>query len=151
MEINPNNLTPQSLVFTLFSFTALISPGYIYFYLYHPALFLSIDWIKLIILSVGITSPFFIVNFGLYSLVLTPKSKDPKIKFEEAIADLPNIINASWVTLLLFYISFVPAYFKLKYCKSELNTGDFFAVLLFAEIFYITVLAILNRRSSNRK
>jgi hypothetical protein len=58
-------LESRTFILAFFSLLFLISPGIAVIYLYLPALFHDLEWVKLILLSVAFTSPFVFLNTTL--------------------------------------------------------------------------------------
>ena len=95
-------LTPEGISYSLFFYTAVISPGFLYFYLYHRDFFIETDWIKLLFLSSGLTLPILILNTLLNAERLAIKKGDhyedmPMHYFKSAF------LSGAWSTLCVFY------------------------------------------------
>lgn len=66
MNIDLDKIKPSSIAMVFLTFFVTVVPGALFFFLYKPELFLVLDSFKLVLLSMGITLPFFISNAILY-------------------------------------------------------------------------------------
>ena len=71
-------VTDESFLFVLFDTLFLISPGLLIIYYFHRDLFLNLDSIKLVLLSIATTLPFLCWNIILiFQLLYRGKSDTP--------------------------------------------------------------------------
>lgn len=125
-----DKLTPLSLVGSLYVFSSIISPGFIYFFMFHRDFLQHSDWVKLVFLSLGISAPVFLLN------IVSISAKDSKPIFVE-LEDSPNLFfKAAWNTILVFYLTFIIMYFRFVYFKVEMTSSTFFFTLIFCSLFY---------------
>jgi hypothetical protein len=62
MHLNLNKLSPLSFMTLVMVFFVTVSPGVLFLFIYTRDVFFEIDSFKLILLSFGISSPFWIIN-----------------------------------------------------------------------------------------
>ncbi|HRG00107.1 MAG TPA: hypothetical protein PKZ75_03255 [Bacteroidia bacterium] len=107
--LEPIKINKNSIVLIACIFLAIVSPGYLFLYLYQPNTFFNAGWINLLMLSIAITLPIFSINILLNSAIAEAKDKKNQ---NIAKADLTNyLFNASIYaavsSVIVFYISFV--------------------------------------------
>jgi hypothetical protein len=132
VQFDTDKLTPQSVIFSTFTFAALASPGYVFFYLYHRDFFITCDWLKLLLLSIGVASPFFITNIVTYALLCHYRDKK---KFEDLIYTGEVYIIGAWNSILIFYFSLGSAYFHSAFSHIHYVPAGFLFVLTFVQLF----------------
>jgi hypothetical protein len=77
-KINVEDFTKKTTILVLLDIFFLILPGTACIYLLKPDLFISIDWIKLILLSASITAPFVLLNLLIVSVGEEDQNNDDK-------------------------------------------------------------------------
>ena len=103
--LNKENLRDSSFLFNLFGLLFLVLPGVATIFVFEKELFISLDWIKLIMLVTSITLPLALVNI-VASLIFTNKSSgDDSLDFSFGI-----IISgiSVYLSLALSYLIKVP-------------------------------------------
>jgi hypothetical protein len=140
-----SKLTLEGISLGLFFYTSTISPGLVYFYMFHRDFFISTDWIKLVLLSSGLMLPFLIINtFSFASLEAAQKKDDEDdIPMKYLKGALPI---GAWITLLSFYFSFALCYIL----------GDFNPMIVFifvsaahGFIFILFMVRIVRQKKKN--
>lgn len=87
----------KSLLLALFATLATILPGLTIIYLYQPELLMTLDWVKLILLSISFTAPFVIFN----SFVITINDKSRR----NAASFFKDFVEGAIMTALTFYLA----------------------------------------------
>ncbi|MBD9632283.1 hypothetical protein [Pseudomonas sp. PDM19] len=62
-------LTPNFFLYTAIFFFSFLAPGFLFWYIHTPELFLKIEFSKLIALSIAITAPTFFVPFVITGVI----------------------------------------------------------------------------------
>ncbi|MGO4096468.1 hypothetical protein AB2327_18035, partial [Vibrio cholerae] len=105
-------------------FLSLIAPGVLIIYLFLPELFVKIDVFKLVLLSVSLALPTFILNGALAPLVLDLKS-DGTVDFQ-----MVSILSGIFSSILL-YSCLVISY------AERLEFSGFLRCAFFLEIIFV--------------
>ena len=115
----------------LFNLIFLVAPGVLLFFICDRNLFLSLDIIKLILLSFSVATPFAFVQSAVFGITQKSKTEDIMIDFTLGIL----------VTSCGFYITFLFNYLlKLSFIET-----------IFILIFIVFILAILIVGASKKK
>ncbi|MCP1607681.1 hypothetical protein [Pseudomonas citronellolis] len=70
MEIESlQRLTPNFFLYTAIFVFSFLAPGFLFWHIHNPSLFLELDILKLAALSLAITAPTFIVPFFITSMI----------------------------------------------------------------------------------
>jgi hypothetical protein len=102
-------LTPKSVLFGAFTYVSVISPGYMFFYLYHRDFFIACDWTKLLLLSIGITAPFLVINIFLAAISISAKTN----KTGEAYIHTNKAFGlGAYLTVMIFYVPMFNSYWN---------------------------------------
>ena len=110
----------------LFALVFLIAPGLMIIFYFYPDLFLSIDTIKLILLSLAFTTPVVLINMFLFGKIMNKKSN---------IA--VDSIFAIFLTSSIIYIGlFISYLFKLSF-------GNFIFLNIVLEIILIILISTI--------
>jgi hypothetical protein len=92
----------------------LIVPGFLIWFYFYPDIFIKLDTIKLVLLSVAIILPFFIVNLiCIFALMMSSPRSDKKFDVNDEIVGYTFSIICSNI---IIYTIFLLGYFlKLKF------------------------------------
>lgn len=121
------SLPAHKIYWSLLFFICSLAPGCLLIYLYIPAVFASIESVKLIIFSSALSLPVIVFNV-FYFMVLHDFFKNKKH------LDLGMVFFiAGFFSFLIFYISIFFSYLF------NLNFKSFLAVLFFVDCFYLFV------------
>jgi uncharacterized membrane protein len=117
MTIDIEKIKPYPAI-TVLSILGTISPGYLWLYIYNKQLFLSLDFIKLTALVLGITVPSLIFMIAISLAETRRGNKVKKLKKEEAEEDKDeifmyshNVYFASIWTITSLGVSILSGYF----------------------------------------
>ena len=132
-------LESRTFVLAFLDFLFLVSPGVLIIFLYQRGLFVSLDWLRLVLLSISIMAPFVFLNI-LTFLTLTMDSTQKKQELFPTIslgiivtgffayvvlgADYFSRVSFKWDVIILIIIEFIflIAAFN-HYNKTRLKTG----------------------------
>lgn len=95
----------RAFILAAFAVIFLILPGITGIYLYLPDLLTSLDWVKLVLLSLSVTAPVSIIN----TMVIIGIAKRKKERDDDLFYDF---ILGSIITGITIYIALVIAYFS---------------------------------------
>ncbi len=98
-------VTDHSFIFSLITLLILIIPGSTFIFLTNKELFVATDLFKLLLLSIGVSTPLIISNVLLMILKDTPE----EFKSEGRLFAL--FITASFLAALVIYMTVLCAYF----------------------------------------
>ncbi|MDO8496237.1 MAG: hypothetical protein Q7S43_02170 [bacterium] len=83
--LNKENLKDSSFLFNLFGLLFLVLPGVATIFVFEKEIFISLDWIKLVMLVTSITLPLALINI-IASVIFTNKSSgDDSLNFSFGI------------------------------------------------------------------
>ena len=99
------NIKKETFWLALFDVIFLISPGFLILFYFKQNIFLDLDSIKLILLSVSIVTPFVLVNFLTIIFLLTAQKIE--IKSDDTFS---FITLGIFFTNIIFYILFLVSY-----------------------------------------
>ncbi|HET6990485.1 MAG TPA: hypothetical protein VFJ43_04135 [Bacteroidia bacterium] len=146
--IDFKKLTPGGIIFSFFFFISVVSPGFLYFYLFHRNFFISIDWIKLLFLSGALTMPFLMINTFFTQKFFSSLEKDDEIF---ASFDKITFTFGAYTTACVFYISMGYAYF---FIRNFVPFQEMF-MLIFVDVVALVVLSfslkILHKKMNKKK
>lgn len=131
---NLSNIKPRAAGLILQILFCVIMPGYLFFFIFSPSLFYSLDLFRLTALSTAITMPLFFINSS-FTLMYYPRSKNEK-QFE--ITATASAFVGSYFSLVLFFPTIVIGYFD---NDMQLKTGVLF--ILITEVLIIVLFQIL--------
>ncbi len=98
-------LESESFIFTLFNFLFLVLPGIAIVYTFNHELFMTADWIKIILLSGSITTPLVLVNTFIVSIFQHSKnSNDGDSLFISFFLSVVLSGLVLYTTILLHYL-----------------------------------------------
>jgi hypothetical protein len=123
-----------------FDLLFLISPGIAVIFFYDYTLFVSIDWIKLILLSLAIITPLTMINT---TIMLSFEQKDEKTAEKSELFGAFSM--GTMASGIILYICLLPSYF---YGKSLKEVVVFICVVEFG---MIAVAYFLERRRKAKK
>ena len=99
------NLSWGQFVGVLFGTLGAVSPGFLVLFLFQPELVRELDTIKVIIFSLSLSLPLFVVNMSfLYEFQKTRLDKDVE-EFDIAAESLFLVFLSSYSALLISYLS----------------------------------------------
>ena len=105
MKIKDYFKTKEPLIFFLMIFF-LISPGFVYFFFWHRELFIQLDWVKTVLLSMSMLIP---ISFLNTIALVTFEKKQPSNKGQELVDafTMASIFTglSTLVGLALFYVT----------------------------------------------
>lgn len=96
-------LEAYDLVKLIMGFIGVVSPGLLTFFLFKRDLFISLDLMKLVLLSASLSLPIVLLNYFLLSII-------PSVK-RSTYETTANMLTASLMSALIFYGALVVAYF----------------------------------------
>jgi hypothetical protein len=108
-----------------FDILFIISPGFLLLFVFQEGLFRELDTLKLVILSISITGPLYVINILLGAFF----SKNKKIHFE-------NYSFAILMSGYIFYLSFF-AYYIINNFVLKISFFWFISLLLFIETLHL--------------
>ncbi|MFA7151495.1 MAG: hypothetical protein WC113_01155 [Candidatus Paceibacterota bacterium] len=129
MSFNFKQLKEKALLLFLLDVILLVAPGIAILFIFFRDIFLSLDWVKLILLSISITAPFTFLN-----MLLVPeldKDYDPNRKDEFFY----GFSIAATITGLFFYM-FLPFSYLYNWGAGQLFQGLVTVELLFLIIIF---------------
>lgn len=120
------SLEPSHVVSIVFSFSAIIAPGYLIIYLFKPQLIASLDVFKLLVFSMSLTLPMLALNYYVQQIVLAEIDPGPKNRLSLALM----------LAMVVIYPQVLMAYIQ------HLSFRAFLYRVISAEIFAIIVVAV---------
>src|SRR5882724_6999330 len=99
----------HDLVKIVTAFVGVISPGLLTLFLFKRDLFVSLDLMKLVLLSASLSLPIVLLNYFLLSIIPSAKKSTNEISEKRFI--LANLFTASLMSATFFYGALVVAYF----------------------------------------
>ena len=129
-------LESESFIFTLFNFLFLVLPGIAIVYIFNHELFMTADWIKIILLSGSITAPLVLVNTFIVSIYLHSKNNN-----SENILFISFFLSITLSALLLYTI-IAPYYFLDRTFKE----GLYFILIIEGILILLTMFRISKLR-----
>ncbi|WP_439488504.1 hypothetical protein [Algoriphagus sp.] len=106
MTIDINKISPLSIMTIVMIFFATVSPGALFLFVYAREMFLGMDTFKIILLSFGITGPFWLLNTFPY--ILWERSLIKELKSNSSL--IACIAGTIW-TVPIVYFPFVSYFF----------------------------------------
>ena len=118
--------------FTLYAIIGFILPGVLFIFVWNRTLFLEIDVFKLILLSISISLPFFIVN--LFIIIISNIVKE---KLDNDCEDDETLINILGVCFVISYIEMFYGIIR------KIYDADFLISNFISQIKYFESLCII--------
>jgi len=91
------------LIKLLMGFVGVVSPGLLILFLFKRDLFISLDLMKLVLLSASLSLPIVLLNYFLLSII-------PSVK-KSIYETTANLFTASLISAMVFYGALVVTYF----------------------------------------
>jgi hypothetical protein len=135
MNIDLSKLSTISLMTLLMVFFATISPGALFIFIFSKELFLELDTFKLILLSFGLTSPFWIIN------------TIPYLYWENAPSNQKNT-DSPFIACLSGGLWTLPVVYSplVLFLFLELTTRNAFIIMFILEIIILLSIFIIERK-----
>lgn len=132
---NVSTLKDRSFVLSFFGLLLLILPGLSTIVLYVPELLVSLDWVKVALLSASITAPLALINAMTMGSTAKGKQENDNL-FHDFIVGI-------YTAGIIVYISSAAAYFL------SLSISQYVVILLVTQFVMIGIIAYENRKVSN--
>ena len=141
MNIDLNKLSSFTWAILFFTAISIICPGILFIYIFHLEMFLKLDLLKLILVSISMTIPVWLLNYFFTFLETNDK--------KNGTSDIIHLgfLEASTLTFPVFYIPIIIGYFSCLSSKSAVMIG--IAIQILISILHVFVF-LLKKRSKSR-
>jgi len=120
--------------FTLYAIIGFILPGVLFIFVWNRTLFLEIDIFKLILLSISISLPIFIMN-----LLIIIISNGVKEKLGNDCEDDVTLTNILWVCFVMSYFEIIYGIVKRVYDVNFLINDLIFQIICLKFVYIIAI------------